>query len=130
MEKEITGKVQSRTENTLKIDNKFFKSFNVDLSDIKVDDNVKVNYKEVNKDNKIYRNISKVEKLTSEKTEILLPKLIDTSTQNTILLCVKDIIVKAIDADNIRTVSDLENYSKEATKVMIATYKAITTQKF
>ena len=88
--KTINGIVSDTTENSIKIDGKYFKAFDLEfIKNINIGDNVKVNFVDVEKNAKIYHNIKdKVEKLTLEKEAInvLLPKLKSDTQINTLVM--------------------------------------------
>ena len=98
----IEGKIQSITNNSIKINNYYIKFFDLKyLEGIKVGDEVGISYKENMKDNKLYRNgvsIVKYEpKLTNVNSET--KEKLDTTTVNTILMTAKEIYLQSLTRD-------------------------------
>ena len=88
--KTIKGLVQEKTENSLKISNYWIRFFDTGLiENFNVNDNVEVVYVENKKDGKIYRNGKGCTLIQVSKVNIVIP---DT-TVNTLLMCIKDIVI-------------------------------------
>ena len=108
--KKLIGKVQERTENSLKIQNFWIKYFDSDIiKDVKVNDTVETTYTDNTKNNKTYHNGKEAKIIKDEKVNITIP---DT-TINTILLCIKDISIST------------DRPIEQTTKEFIEAYKII-----
>ena len=117
--KEITGIVEDLTVNSLKVNRLWYRSFNEDLiKGIIKGNKVNIQFTEKEKDGKIYKNIKLVKILPQEimQTTNTIKDKLDTTTLNTLLMCIKEIYIKVIDNEKDISINEVTNEVIEAYK--------------
>lgn len=135
MELETEGKIErirkDRKAVSLGFDEWYNSNFKLISEEFKVGDYVKIVFNEKKEDNKIFKNLKSMAKTKQEPIKVteldieVKKKEIPNQTENTILMCVKDIIVKSIEQGKSYESDELTYVIKKLTNDFLEAYKIL-----
>jgi len=130
--KEIIGIVQNIKLNrkSLAIENEWFNNFNLLPEDLQKGQTVKITYTIKEVDGKKFNNIKRLEQVITlkdipEKQINITTNQIPNQTQNCILMCVKDIVVKDLDTGSTFNEKEMTDKILKLTLDFTQAYKRI-----
>ena len=126
LKKNIKGTIQEKTNNSVKINNYWIKFFESELiKDVQMGDVVEIIYQDNTKNGKTYHNGKEIKRIKYDDVKLTSNTELSNQTQNTILMIVKDILVKEIDLGHTFTLKEFEEKAKHITKLFKECYEEL-----